>query len=146
MNGNDNKKESRINENSRLIENQNYIIYVINTSKHVELISKILNKDYRNIKIGKTRNDDSYYLNLMNTSIKGKIMLVSTIRDDSCEYLIKKEKQINIFHLNNDYDRLINHLLKNSNYENKRKWNFFIKKLIRSYKIYWKLRNLRNFT
>jgi hypothetical protein len=101
-----------------------------------------MNLNAENIQIGKTENDDLYYLNLMNEKCRGKLIISTTISPKNFASLNKQ--QIKMFHLNREYSKFIEHIFKNSECQNKPR-NFIDNitlKLFLNYKIYVKLRNL----
>ena len=55
-------------EKSEMIENKDFIMYIGSTNESIEGIFAIINTNLNaeNIQIGRTENNDFYYLNLMN--------------------------------------------------------------------------------
>jgi hypothetical protein len=135
---------SEYTEKSEMIEKTDFIIYIGSTNESIEGIFKIINMNLNaeNIQIGKTENDDLYYLNLMNEKCRGKLIISTTISPKNFASLNKQ--QIKMFHLNREYSKFIEHIFKNSECQNKPR-NFIDNitlKLFLNYKIYVKLRNL----
>jgi hypothetical protein len=137
---------SEYTEKSEMIEKTDFIMYFGSTNESIEGIFKIVNMNLNdeNIQIGKTENDDFYYLNLMNKKCRDKLIISTTMAVKNFASLNKQ--QIKMFHLNREYSKFIEHIFKHSEFQNKPR-NFIdniILKLFLNYKIYVKLRNLTN--
>ena len=68
---------SEYTEKSEMIEKADFIMYIGSTNESIEGIFKIINMNLNaeNIQIGRTENDDFYYLNLMNEKCRDKLII-----------------------------------------------------------------------
>ena len=129
-----------------MIGKTNFIIYVGSTNECIDGFFKIINKDLSNeIQIGKTENDDFYYLNLLNENKCRDKVIISTTTKSNIDSSNKQQKQI--FRLNTEYNKLIEHILKDSCFEKPRSSiENTILRILSNYKIYIKLKNLTYFS